>query len=213
VLSSQPGLNRSNIQVRAWYALFHLCWTVGDEAAAIEQARQAAEIDPLAAYPLAMAAYVQASFQRYEDTLVSAKAAVARDPNTYIGQRVLALGLRWVGDHQNAIAAAERAMQLSGGHSWAVMEHANALVSAGRTDEGGEAMESFLAHPGERVVPWIFVAVIHAHMDRMDMAYEALERAFETNDPLLIALRNWPDFHPLREDPRFAEVVQRLGFP
>ncbi|MEJ2240099.1 MAG: hypothetical protein P8X82_17550 [Gemmatimonadales bacterium] len=107
-------LNSSNIQARSWYALFHLCWTLGDEKAAIEEARVATEIDPLAGYPLALLAYVQANFGLHHNAISSARASVTRDPNSYIGQRALALALRWAGDHQGAIRAAERAIQLSG---------------------------------------------------------------------------------------------------
>jgi serine/threonine-protein kinase len=206
-------LNRSNIQARSWYALFHLCWTLGDETAAIEEARAATEIDPLAGYPLALLAYVQANFGLHDDAINSARAAVARDPNSYIGERALALALRWAGDHQGAIRAAERMIQLSGGHSWAVLEHAVALVAAGRESEGQEVLESFLAQQRERVVPWTFVAALHALLGRMDEAYEVLERAFDQRDALLVGLKYWPDFEWLRGDPRFEGVLERVGFP
>ncbi len=206
-------LNRSNIQARSWYALFHLSWTLGDQEAAVAQAREAAEIDPLAGFPLALLAYVQASFGLFQEAVQSARAAVRRDPNSYVGQRALALGLRWTGDHLGAIDAAERAVQLSGGHSWAVIEHAMALIAAGRTAEGAEAFESLLARLEERSTTWAFAAAIQALLGRLDAAYESLERAFEARDAVLLALKRWPDFHALRGDPRFEGVLRRVGFP
>jgi len=45
-----------------------------------------------------------------------------------------------------------------------------------------------------------------------DEAIEHLNRAEEGRDPLLVMLaRAWPWLEPLRSDPRFVDIVRRLG--
>jgi len=204
-------LNTSNIQARSWYALFHLCWIYQDEAA-IEQARQAIAIDPLAAYPLALLSYVQIGFRRFEEAIENARDAIARDPHTYLGYRALGVALRHTGDHQAAVEASERAIQLSGGHVWALADRAMSLVGAGRTAEG-QAQVDALAARGDGPASWAYVANCYAMLGRLDEAYEILQRAIDTRDPVVVGIHSWPDFDALRDDPRFDDVVRQVGLP
>ncbi len=47
----------------------------------------------------------------------------------------------------------------------------------------------------------------------MDPLREALERAYEERDPLLIRAKADSRMDPLRSDPRFQDLLRRIGFP
>ena len=44
-----------------------------------------------------------------------------------------------------------------------------------------------------------------------DEAFAWLERAFEERDRMMVSLRVHPRLDPLREDPRFTDLLRRMG--
>jgi adenylate cyclase len=56
------------------------------------------------------------------------------------------------------------------------------------------------------------VAEIYAHLGDSDMAFKWLERAYQERDGFLLSLRD-PDWQVLRADPRFKDLVRRVGLP
>ncbi len=40
-----------------------------------------------------------------------------------------------------------------------------------------------------------------------------LERAYEERDPMLLNAKHDPRLDPLRSDPRFQDLLRRIGFP
>lgn len=56
------------------------------------------------------------------------------------------------------------------------------------------------------------LAIIHAALGESDRAFEYLERAFEARPTGLLSLKVDPVYDPLRSDPRFDDLVRRMGF-
>ena len=46
-----------------------------------------------------------------------------------------------------------------------------------------------------------------------DEAFAALERGYRAREPAMIYLKGNPDLDSLRSDPRFDDLVRRIGFP
>jgi tetratricopeptide (TPR) repeat protein len=57
------------------------------------------------------------------------------------------------------------------------------------------------------------IAQVYATLGEADEALGWLERAYEERDPLMIILKAHPAFDPLRSDPRFQDLLRRIGFP
>lgn len=55
-----------------------------------------------------------------------------------------------------------------------------------------------------------FIAIVYANLDEKDLAFTWLERALVAYDSLIFNL-NDPDWDPIRSDPRFVELCDRLG--
>lgn len=56
-------------------------------------------------------------------------------------------------------------------------------------------------------------AVVYAGLGESDLAFASLEKAFAAHDGNLIYLKTDPLLADLRGDPRFAEMLKRLGMP
>ena len=58
-----------------------------------------------------------------------------------------------------------------------------------------------------------FAARGHARLGEVDAALRCLEQAYEQRECLLVLLRAQEWWDPLRSDPRFADLVRRIGIP
>ena len=54
--------------------------------------------------------------------------------------------------------------------------------------------------------------MIYMGLHQNDKAVELLEKAYEERFEQLIGLKSAPYFDPIRTDPRFAELLKKIGF-
>jgi hypothetical protein len=64
---------------------------------------------------------------------------------------------------------------------------------------------------GHGYVPPYHLAIVHAGLGEHDQAFRWLERAFEKHAVDLFTLKVEPMFDGLRPDPRFADLLRRVG--
>jgi hypothetical protein len=62
------------------------------------------------------------------------------------------------------------------------------------------------------VSPFEF-ARLYAKLSEKDKAFEWLEKAYKERSPQIIFIRVMDDFKNLRSDPRFSDLVKRIGLP
>ena len=57
------------------------------------------------------------------------------------------------------------------------------------------------------------MARVHAALGENDKALELLEEGYEIGDANMVLVKVNPDFDPLRDDPRFQDLLRRMNFP
>jgi TolB-like protein/DNA-binding winged helix-turn-helix (wHTH) protein/Tfp pilus assembly protein PilF len=62
-----------------------------------------------------------------------------------------------------------------------------------------------------RYVSWFYVAAIYAGLDEKDQAFACLEKAYAQREQGFVVMNREPMFDPLRSDPRFADLLRRIG--
>jgi hypothetical protein len=72
---------------------------------------------------------------------------------------------------------------------------------------------SFLRFENCILTPVFQIAQGHAWRGEKDQAFAWLDRAYTLHDAGMVRLPYDPGLDPLREDPRFAALVQKRGFP
>ncbi len=204
-------LNPSNVQARTWHAFFKLALVEGRFDEAIVEARRAVELDPRSSYTNSMLGFVLAIASRYEEAVTHLQTAIELEPNSYLACRGLGLASRWGSRYPEAIAAFEKSLSLSGRHQWALGDTHAVYVLAGRMEEADAMFDEMVARLKDGYVQSSFFAMGLALRGRKDEAFEWLERAYEERDPLMGILKYWPDFDPLRDDPRFDDMLARIG--
>jgi DNA-binding winged helix-turn-helix (wHTH) protein len=98
---------------------------------------------------------------------------------------------------------------------WPVSIVARGFVAgvAGRTKEAQDTLVELQRLAGSKFVTSYGVALVHAGLGQRDSAFAWLNKAFDERSHWLVWLRLDPRWKDLRSDPRFAELVSRVGFP
>ena len=86
-----------------------------------------------------------------------------------------------------------------------------ALAKLGRLDEAEEILARLEEQSRQQYIRAEYLAMGHAAVGNLDRAFEALEKAYEARSAGLIYLHLDPGYEPLRGDPRYTELVRRIG--
>jgi predicted negative regulator of RcsB-dependent stress response len=115
------------------------------------------------------------------------------------------------GHAQQAIAEFERAASQAD-NAGASLGLAYGYATAGRRDDALRVIKNVRAsHTDEQIVPYRLAAVYLALGDR-DGALRELERDSDTHGNWIVQLKVDPVMDPLRDDPRFQELMRRMNF-
>jgi tetratricopeptide (TPR) repeat protein len=86
-----------------------------------------------------------------------------------------------------------------------------ALAALGRREEAEEILARLESESRQHYVRAEYLAMGHAAVGDLDRAFGALDRAYQARSAGLIYLHLDPGYDPLRGDPRYKELVQRIG--
>lgn len=207
-------LNPNYPQARAWYGLFLLQWISARDEEAHEEMSRWLHADPLSGYANVIASFSYVSSGRIPEALQHGRRGVELDLNSYLAQWSLAVALQCDGQYEEALKAAERALAISGRHSWA-MTTLVAIYSAYNKPEQARAVfrELEARSAREYIQPAMLVSAAAA-VGETDRAIVFAQQALDDRDPLFVLMaRTWPDYEPLRADSRFLDIVGRLNLP
>ena len=110
--------------------------------------------------------------------------------------------------HDEAVEVAER---LARTDPWprGLVTLAQAYAGAGRREDARRILEEA---GGSAIYP-MGVAYVYAALGEADIAFEWLEKACEDRDAAVAWIRVSASLDPIRSDPRFDDLVRRIGFP
>ena len=193
-----------------WYAELLASQARFEEAVA--EGRRAETLDPLGfaiATSLADVLYFQ---RRFDEAIAHLRRVIEVEPTFYPARNDLARALAQSGRAGEAIEEFLAAAELSGGdpRSHAGLGHAYAL--AGREADARAVLEALTEKARGLTVSSHAVAVIHVALGEHRAAFEWLDRAGREHDRALVWLKVHPRLDPVRSDPRFEELLHRVGF-
>jgi hypothetical protein len=83
----------------------------------------------------------------------------------------------------------------------------------GKTDEAHEILDELMEPPGQAYVSPFHVALVYIALGEVDHALTWMEKAYEDRSLMMSWARNDPRLDPLRDEPRFQELMRRMNFP
>ncbi|HSJ14450.1 MAG TPA: BTAD domain-containing putative transcriptional regulator [Longimicrobiales bacterium] len=204
------ALGPANAAAHHWYSVYLA--SVGRLAEAIAANERAIELDPVAVLlrtTLGIRHYLARDYQRALDEFqATLELAPAHGPALAWRGVVLAQ----VGDAASAVSAADRGYHEA---PWPMVGawRAYAYAAAGRSTEARAQLRALEEQGRDGIVPASVVARAYGALGERDAAFTWLERAYRERDGWLSFLAVDPAFDPLRADPRFGQLLARLGLP
>jgi serine/threonine protein kinase/cytochrome c-type biogenesis protein CcmH/NrfG len=205
-------LNPRYVSGHALYALFYLGSAKGQFDESIRHARLAVEIDPLSSYAFGILAYAYAMAGQYQNALVEVRTAASLDPESFFAQWVLLNSSRWHGDFDTAVTAGKNALSLSGRSPYALSPLVMTYAAIGKLHETAALYRELLARAESEYVSPAQLSGPALALGHSDEAMTFIEQAFAMRDPWFkIWAKYIPDFAPLRNNPRFLEILEGLN--
>ena len=149
----------------------------------------------------------------YQPAAEQALKALEMEPSFSPAHHTLGLAYQQLGQHQEAIAAFEKARERSGSHPAILAALGHAQATAGRKREASEVLGEMVALSKTNYISPFLFAVVSAGMGAKDAAFEWLATAVEERDVWLVWLKQEPRLDSLRSDSRFAEPDAADEFP
>jgi eukaryotic-like serine/threonine-protein kinase len=204
-------LNPGSVFAHTNYA--HLLLMTKRMREGVAAARRAQELDPLSMEAntylgafLVFAGEYDTAYQQLQRTLDI-------DKNFWFARM-------WVGRTAEELGRADEArreIEQANSQAGVIPEplaHLGKLKAASGDRQGAtQVLEELASRSRKGYVSPYFSAIIQAALGDRDAAFASLERGFEARTVFMTWLLFDPDMDPLRNDPRFAALVKRVGLP
>ena len=203
-------LNPSSFFVHDAYALFLKSMGRYDEA--LQEARRGLELSPIGSHNGTNMAALLALMGQTGPAMEQFRKVEAADPGfAYVHER-LGQALIWQRNYGDAVGEFDIARQLSHDQPEKLAWLAYALARNGNREQALKLLERLNHLPQDQYLSPFHMSLAYIGLGDYDMAIKWLEKAYGARDEWLVYLKVYPEFDPLRSDPRFQSLLKRVGF-
>jgi TolB-like protein/DNA-binding winged helix-turn-helix (wHTH) protein/Tfp pilus assembly protein PilF len=204
-------LNPNDAMAHNWYGEY--LQEMGRNEEAFAQMRQAMVLDPLSSDSASELGYAFYTARQYDQAIHAFRKALELEPD-YVDAHV---GLGWVYEekkmYREAIAELEKAAELSKRHELVVASLGKVLGDSGRKQEARKLLEELEQRSKHRYISPCLIALVQIGLGEKDRAIASLEQGYAARDQWMLYLKVDPHMDDLRSDPRFQDLIRRVGLP
>ena len=183
----------------------------------IPEDRRAQELDPLSAEMTATQVYGYIVGHRYDEAIALGQKVVELEPNVPLYRSNIAFSYFLKGQPELAASEFEKAKDLVGPATTGNQNAASFLgwfyAVSGRRHDALKMIKEYEDLSSHSYVDFYFVAQIYAGLDDRDQAIRYLERAYQQRSNQIAWLAADPFWYPMYSDPRFKDLIRRIGLP
>jgi tetratricopeptide (TPR) repeat protein len=147
----------------------------------------------------------------YERSLRQVRRALDLDANDIEAHIVMALNYEQQRKYPEAIAELEKAHQLSDYNPLVLAPLASCYGGAGNKEKALQLLDELNAASAEVYVAPISRVMVYLGIGDLENAFQWLEKAAEARDALLCYLKVGPIYDAIRDDPRYTDLLYRIG--
>ncbi|MBX7062458.1 MAG: tetratricopeptide repeat protein [Pyrinomonadaceae bacterium] len=192
------------------YALQFLV-PVGRFDDAIRELKAALELDPLSIPIGANLAGVYAYQRKYDAALEQAQKVYALDPDHATAIIWLANAYEAKGKYDEAIKLCETSLPPENQDSLLIM--GSSYARSGRPEETRRIISKLKEMSKTQYVSSYRLANLYGDLGEKDQAFSALEKSYKEQEWDFTRLKVDPFLDPLRDDPRFKDLLTRMNLP
>jgi len=204
------------LELRPDYATGHQFYayyltSVGSLDQAIAERQKAVELDPLS--PLLASALGEAYYQarQFDGSIAQNARALELDPSFTIALVNIGRAYHLKGMHQEARAAFQKILALSPDEPAVLALLGHEYASSGDEPQANKIIVKLEEISQQRYVPSLYIALVYTGIGDKEHAFQWLDKAYAERSEYLVYLPTEPLADPLRGDPRFDQLLKRLG--
>jgi pentatricopeptide repeat protein len=198
------------------YGMIYLGWIEGKFDEAEKQLQTSIKLEPLSAIDHADLAWTLLMARKFEEALAVAKVGIELDNNSFLSHRIAGLCYIVLHRYMEAIATFQYLVNLSNRHPQAINGLIWSYCSNGDFEEARKLMNELEVRSITKDIASAYYdfGISAAYMGDLNMAFDALEKAYNEIDIHIITIKVAP-YVPasLRKDQRFQNLLDRIGFP
>jgi tetratricopeptide (TPR) repeat protein len=193
---------------------YRYAWTylspMGRHEEAIAEMQRAMEIEPLSLIQGANFAGVYMYARQFDRALDQAKKTYDLDPTFFGAQNWLCHSYDAKGMYTESLAVSEKTLKSS---LPLLPAMAYAYAKAGRRREAEAVIKQLKENEKTKYIINYWVAIVYSALGDKDAAFAELEKAYQARDWFLPRIKTDSFMDPVRDDPRFADLMKRVGLP
>jgi TolB-like protein len=203
-------LDPASALVRLRYAICDLM-PHGRLEEAITEIEHALESDPLSLQTQAWLGVMLVLAHKWDLAIDQAHLLLQLDPSALWGHFVIAVAYRGKKMFEKAIAAQRMATKASGDAASMIGWLGLALGLSGNAATARYWLDHLHAKAAKVFVPPTSFAWIHLGLGEIDAAFEWLDRSVNECDQLMMPIKSYEFFDPIRSDPRFHALLRKMN--
>ncbi len=197
------------VHVHHFYGIFLTAMARFEESRV--ELRRAVELDPLSLPARASLGLCLCLERRYDESVAELGKAIEMDASFAVAFHVSSLAFLEQRKWSQAIEFATRAMELAGRDPFRLSALGISLAAAGRKSEAESILAELADLSRHRYASSVEIAFLEIRLGRTDAAFDSLGKALAERAWGLALFKVDPRADPLRADPRFAELLRKVG--
>ena len=186
---------------------------LGRRDEAIAAIRRALDCDPLSPELNAVLGWILYFARKYDQAIKQLETTLELNPEFGTARIFLGQAYEQTGQYDLAIAQFQKMKTDSQGSPTALAALAHTYAVAGKAEAARKTLEETKVLSRRTPLPPSFVAAVYAGLGQKAEAFVNLKKAFAERDSFLIYVNVDPRYDPLHSDPRFQDLVRRIGLP
>jgi tetratricopeptide (TPR) repeat protein len=203
-------LNPNFYTAYEWYAEYLAVMNKIDQA--IVEMKRAAELEPFSTSSRVGIARHLYYAKKFDASINHLQQALKLDPNSFLAHAQLGQTYIMKSMYREAITHFEKAVALTGEKEAGMLCGLGyAYAVSGKQKEARQILNRLINRSKKEYIPPCYIAGIYVGLGDSDRAFEWLEKAYSDRSEWLPYLNIEHMFEPIRDDPRFGELVEKVG--
>jgi TolB-like protein/DNA-binding winged helix-turn-helix (wHTH) protein/lipoprotein NlpI len=193
------------------YSLYSIAMGRFDDS--FDQIKRARDLDPLSISINSSFGWRLYLARQYDRSIAQLRGTLEMDPNYEWAHLILGQAYQQKGEFNLALAELKKAVELSRNSPLMVSALAHAYAVHGNTAEAQKLLAQLMMQSRKQYVSPYYIAVVYLGLAKKDAAMDWLDKAFADRSNGLVFARVEPELDPLRSEPRFIALENKLNFP